>query len=83
MKKNRKQYLGEVLSNKMEKTIVVQINDLKLHPLYKKAVRVNKKVKSHDHKNECGVGDIVRIEECRPLSKDKRYRLVEIVDKNK
>ena len=83
MKSNRKQYVGEVLSNKMEKTVVVGIRDIKMHALYKKSVRITKRVKSHDHQNQCSIGDIVKIEECRPLSKDKRYRLIEIVEKSK
>ena len=79
--KARKQMVGKVVSNKMEKTIVVEIERLMMHKLYKKSVRRSKRVKSHDERNECSVGDIVRIEETRPLSKEKRYRLVEIVEK--
>ena len=80
---NRKQYTGRVVSNKMDKTIVVLLEDLIMHPLYKKSVRRTKRIKSHDDKNECSVGDLVKIEETRPLSKDKRHRLVEIVEKVK
>lgn len=80
---NRKQLIGKVVSNKMEKTIVVLIENLVKHKLYKKPVRSSKKVKSHDDKNECSIGDLVKIEETRPLSKDKRYRLVEIIEKVK
>lgn len=80
---NRKQYVGRVVSNKMDKTIVVVLERLMMHPLYKKPVRRTKRVKSHDEKNECSIGDMVRIEETRPLSKDKRFRLVEIVEKAK
>jgi small subunit ribosomal protein S17 len=80
---NRKQYVGKVVSNKMEKTIVVVLERLMMHPLYKKSVRRTKRVKSHDEKNECSIGDLVRIEETRPLSKDKRFRLIEIVEKAK
>ena len=75
MAKNRKQLIGKVVSNKMDKTIVVEIENLVMHSLYKKSVRRTKKIKSHDEKNECSIGDIVRIEETRPLSKEKRYRL--------
>ncbi len=80
---NKKQLVGKVVSNKMDKTIVVEIERLQMHSLYKKAVKKSKRVKSHDVKNECSIGDIVRIEETRPLSKDKRYRLVEIIEKVK
>ncbi|MCU0846607.1 MAG: 30S ribosomal protein S17 [Spirochaetes bacterium] len=83
MKNSRKQLVGKVVSNKMDKTIVVEIEHLIMHPLYKKSVKRTKKLKSHDEKNECKPGDIVRIEETRPLSKDKRYRLIEIVEKAK
>ncbi|HON16707.1 MAG TPA: 30S ribosomal protein S17, partial [Spirochaetota bacterium] len=79
MKSNRKQLIGKVVSNKMDKTIVVELENLVMHPLYKKSVKRTKKVKSHDERNECSIGDIVRIEETRPLSKDKRWRVVEIV----
>lgn len=81
MSKNRKQLIGRVVSNKMDKTIVVEIENLFMHPLYKKSVRRTKRIKSHDEKNECTVGDIVKVEETRPLSKEKRYRLVQIVEK--
>ena len=80
---NRKQLIGKVVSNKMDKTIVIEIETLVMHSLYKKSVRRTKKIKSHDEKNECTIGDIVKVEETRPLSKDKRYRLVEIVEKAK
>jgi small subunit ribosomal protein S17 len=83
MENNRKQIIGKVVSNKMDKTIVVEIEDLVMHALYKKSVRRTKKIKSHDAKNECTIGDIVKIEETRPLSKEKRYRLIEIVEKAK
>ena len=81
--KSRKQLTGKVTSNKMDKTIVVEIENLVMHPLYKKSVKRTKKLKSHDEKNECSVGDLVRIEESRPLSKDKRHRLIEIIEKVK
>ena len=83
MKSNRKQLTGKVVSNKMDKTVVVEIENIVMHSLYKKSVRRTKRIKSHDEKNECSIGDIVRIEESRPLSKDKRYRLVEIIEKVK
>ncbi len=80
---NRKQYVGKVVSNKMDKTVVVLLERLMMHPLYGKSVKRTKRVKSHDERNECSIGDTVRIEETRPLSKDKRYRLIEIVEKVK
>ena len=83
MSSNRKQLVGRVVSNKMDKTIVVQIKELIMHPLYKKSVRRTKKIKGHDEKNECSIGDLVRVTETRPLSKEKRYRLVEIIEKVK
>ena len=83
MKKQKKQLVGKVISNKMDKTIVVEIENLVMHSLYKKSVRKRKRIKSHDDKNECSIGDIVRIEETRPLSKEKRFRLIEIVEKVK
>ena len=81
--KSRKQLIGKVISNKMDKTIVVEIENLVMHPLYKKSVKRTKRFKSHDERNECSVGDVVRIEESRPLSKDKRHRLIEIIEKVK
>ncbi|MBP7738025.1 MAG: 30S ribosomal protein S17 [Spirochaetes bacterium] len=83
MVKKRKQLIGKVVSDKMDKTIVIEIENLVMHSLYKKSVRRTKRIKSHDEKNECAVGDIVKIEEARPLSKEKRYRLIEIVEKAK
>ncbi len=82
-KSKKKQIIGKVISNKMDKTIVVEIERLMMHSLYKKPVRRSKRVKGHDEKNECSIGDTVLIEETRPLSKDKRYRLVEIIEKVK
>ena len=79
----RKTRIGMVVSNKMDKTIVVAIEDRVAHPLYKKIVKRTYKLKAHDEKNEAGVGDRVRVMETRPLSKDKRWRLVEIVEKAK
>jgi len=81
--KSRKQLIGKVISNKMDKTIVIEIENLVMHPLYKKSVKRTKKIKSHDERNECSIGDLVRIEESRPLSKDKRHRLIEIIEKVK
>ena len=73
--------IGKVTSNKMDKTIVVSIVDNVKHPLYGKIVKRTIKFKAHDENNECSIGDIVKIMETRPLSKDKRWRLVEIVEK--
>ncbi|MDD4840183.1 MAG: 30S ribosomal protein S17 [Clostridia bacterium] len=79
----RKTRVGVVVSDKMDKTIVVSIKERTKHPLYKKTVTRTKKLKAHDENNECGIGDTVEIAETRPLSKDKRWRLVEIVSKAK
>ncbi len=79
----RKQRVGTVVSDKMDKTIVVAVKTKVLHPLYGKTVNRTTKFKAHDENNECGIGDTVRIMETRPLSKDKRWRLVEIVEKAK
>ncbi len=79
----RKTRTGLVVSDKMDKTIVVTIEDNVRHPLYKKIVKRTVKLKAHDEKNECRVGDRVSIMETRPLSKDKRWRLVEILEKAK
>ncbi len=80
---NRKVRIGKVVSNKMDKTIVVATEKLVAHPLYNKQVKNTKKYKAHDEENMCQIGDIVKIMETRPLSKDKRWRLVEIVEKAK
>lgn len=82
-KKGKLVLQGVVASDKMDKTIVVEIMMRKLHPLYKKYVTRSKKVKAHDETNEAHVGDTVRVEECRPLSRDKRWRLIEIVERAK
>ncbi len=74
---------GIVVSNKMQKTIVVEIHQRKLHRLYKKYLTRTKKVKAHDEKNECGIGETVRVVESRPLSREKRWRLLSIVEKAK
>ena len=79
----RKTRVGQVVSDKMDKTIVVAIEDSVQHKLYKKIVKRTYQLKAHDENNECGVGDIVRVMETRPLSKDKRWRVVEIVEKAK
>ena len=80
---SRKTRVGRVVSDKMDKTIVVAIEDRVAHPLYKKIVKRTYKLKAHDEKNEAGVGDRVRVMETRPLSKEKRWRLVEIIEKAK
>ena len=79
----RKTRVGLVTSDKMDKTIVVSIDDNVKHPLYGKIVKRTYKLKAHDENNECKVGDRVRVMETRPLSKDKRWRLVEIIEKAK
>ena len=79
----RKTRTGKVVSNKMQKTIVVAVEDHVKHPLYKKIVNRTVKLKAHDENNECGVGDRVLVMETRPLSKDKRWRVVEIIEKAK
>ena len=77
----RKKTKGKVVSDKMDKTIVVAIEDHVKHPLYGKIVKKTYKLKAHDEKNECAIGETVKVMETRPLSKDKRWRLVEIVEK--
>jgi small subunit ribosomal protein S17 len=77
----RKTMTGTVVSDKMDKTIVVAVQDRVRHPLYKKIVKRTYKLKAHDEKNECTVGDKVKVMETRPLSKEKRWRLVEIIQK--
>ena len=79
----RKERVGVVVSDKMDKTIVVAIENHVRHPLYGKIVKRTYKLKAHDENNECGIGDTVRVMETRPLSKDKRWRLVEIIEKAK
>ena len=80
---SRKVRVGKVVSDKMDKTVVVAIEDRVAHPLYQKIVGRTYKLKAHDEQNTCGVGDIVKVMETRPLSKDKRWRVVEIVEKAK
>ena len=77
----RKTRVGTVVSDKMDKTIVVAIEDSVQHKLYKKTMKRTYKLKAHDEENACGIGDTVRVMECRPLSKEKRWRLVEIIKK--
>ena len=79
----RKTRIGKVVSDKMDKTIVVAIEDSVKHPLYNKVIKRTYKLKAHDENNECRIGDRVKVMETRPLSKDKRWRLVEIVEKAK
>ena len=79
----RKTRTGKVVSNKMDKTIVVAIEDHVKHPLYNKIVKKTYKLKAHDENNECNIGDTVKVMETRPLSKDKRWRLVEIIERAK
>ena len=80
---SRKVRVGKVVSDKMDKTVVVAIADRVAHPLYKKIVGRTYKLKAHDENNTCGIGDTVQVMETRPLSKDKRWRVVEIVEKAK
>jgi len=82
-KSNRKTRIGEVISTKMEKSIVVAIERQVSHPIYRKYFKKTTKLMAHDEKNDCHVGDIVKIEETRPLSKNKKWRLVEIVERAK
>ena len=79
----RKTRTGVVVSDKMNKTIVVAVRDNVRHPLYKKIVKKTYKLKAHDEKNECKIGDTVKVMETRPLSKEKRWRLVEIIERAK
>ena len=79
----RKVRIGRVISDKMDKTIVVAIEDSVKHPLYGKVVKRTVKIKAHDEENTCGIGDRVKIMETRPLSRDKRWRLAEIIEKAK
>jgi small subunit ribosomal protein S17 len=81
MEKKRKTRIGRVVGNKMDKTVVVAVETPKRHPLYKKTIRRITKFKAHDQNNECGVGDTVRIVETRPLSRQKRWRVAEIITK--
>lgn len=80
---NRKNMIGKVTSDKMDKTIAIRVETVKQHPLYKKTIKTSKKYKAHDENNEAKTGDIVKIMETRPLSKEKRWTLIEIVQKAK
>lgn len=82
-KKGKQAMIGIVVSDKMDKTIVVEITERKLHPLYKKYVTKSKRIKAHDENNEAHTGDTVGVVETRPLSRDKRWRLAEIVERAK
>ena len=81
MENKRKTRVGRVVSNKMDKTVVVTVETLRHHPLYKKTIRKAVKFKAHDEKNECRLGDTVKIIETRPLSREKRWRVAEIITK--
>ena len=80
---SRKTRVGKVVSDKMDKTVVVIVEDRVAHPVYKKIIKKTYRLKAHDEMNECGVGDTVKVMETRPLSKDKRWRVVEIIEKAK
>ncbi|MCR2043522.1 30S ribosomal protein S17 [Anaerosalibacter massiliensis] len=80
---NRKQRVGRVVSDKMDKTVVVAVETFVTHPIYKKQIKRTTRFKAHDENNECKVGDVVKIMETRPLSKDKNWRLVSIIEKAK
>ena len=80
---SRKVRVGKVVSDKMDKTVVVTVAEHVAHPKYKKIIKRTYRLKAHDEQNECGVGDTVKVMETRPLSKDKRWRVVEIVEKAK
>ncbi|MBB6212607.1 30S ribosomal protein S17 [Borreliella californiensis] len=82
-RENKKELIGKVVSDKMSKTIVVEIVQRKMHPIYRKYLKVSKKVKAHDEKEISKVGDKVKIIEVRPISKDKRWSLVEVLEKLK
>jgi len=82
-KSGRKTRVGRVVSDKMDKTIVVAVESRVPHPLYKKIIKRTYKLKAHDENNDCSAGDTVRVMETRPLSKDKRWRLVEVIEKAK
>jgi small subunit ribosomal protein S17 len=80
---SRKVRVGKVVSDKMDKTVVIAVAEHVAHPIYKKIIKRTYRLKAHDERNECGVGDTVKVMETRPLSKDKRWRVVEIVEKAK
>ena len=80
---SRKTRVGKVVSDKMDKTVVVIVEDRVAHPVYKKIIKRTYRLKAHDELNTCGVGDVVKVMETRPLSRDKRWRVVEIIEKAK
>lgn len=82
-KKGKREFVGIVKSDKMEKTIVVEVQNITLHALYKKYINRTKNLKAHDENNEAKIGDKVRVMECRPISKDKCWRLVEVIERAK
>jgi small subunit ribosomal protein S17 len=82
MERNRKTRIGNVVSDKMDKTVIVAVDTVRHHPLYRKTMRRVVKYKAHDGKNEYRVGDRVKIEETRPISRDKRWRVVEVITRN-
>jgi len=82
MKENKKTKVGRVVSDKMDKTVVVAVDSRKRHPLYSKSYKQTARYKSHDEKNECKLGDTVRIMECRPFSREKRWRVVEVLSQD-
>ncbi len=81
MRERRKVLIGEVVSDKMDKTVVVRVDNMRRHPLYGKVIRVSKRFKAHDEDNRCHVGDVVRIVESRPLSREKRWVVTEILSR--
>lgn len=81
MREQRKTLVGTVVSNKMDKTVVVLVQRVTHHPLYGKTIKLNKKYKAHDEKNEVNMGDVVRIRECRPISKSKSFFVEEVLEK--
>jgi len=80
---NKKTYVGQVVSDKMDKTIVIAVTTKKMHPLYRKFVKWTKKVKAHDENNDANIGDRVQVVECRPISKEKCWRLTNIIERAK
>ncbi len=80
-KLHKRTLIGEVVSDKMDKTVVVSVQRATTHPLYRKTIRLSKRYKAHDERNDCHVGDRVEIVECRPLSKDKKFRVAQILER--
>lgn len=80
-KLHKRTLIGEVVSDKMDKTVVVSVQRATIHPLYRKTIRLSKRYKAHDEQNDCRVGDRVEIAECRPLSKDKKFRVAQILER--